>query len=128
MTSGEITAIITGVGAVLAAGVTGYFRVRAARVEKSTNETPGPQPPITVTPPREASGAVKRDGQSAGVPGPATASPAAPMERVLPLVHPDRTYKGLSQPGLDAQFLTDVQFTLKEGDRFIFEDDPGEPQ
>jgi hypothetical protein len=146
MNSEEITAVITGIFVILGALVAGYYQLRAARVGRSTSETPGPQLPITVTPPREATGlkrevsdsgwpavgpppgAAGRDDQSLGVPGPTVASPAGPTQRVLPLVHPDQMYQGLGHPELDAKFITDIQFTLKEGDRFIFDDGSEEPR
>lgn len=150
MNSVEITAIITGVFTVLAAVIAGYYRLRAARLnarlKKPTSETPEPRPPITVTPPREgpglkregpefrrdaagsAPGAAGRDSQPPGAPGPTTAPPTAPTRRVLPLVHPDQMYQGLGQPELDAEFITDVQFTLKEGGRFVFDDGSEDPR
>lgn len=134
MNSEEISAIITGAFAVTAAAVAGYYRVRAARPEKSADERPKPRAPITVTPPPGAS-APDRDARlrgngprQQGVPRPATSSADAPTRRVLPLVQPDELYRGLGSQELDVEFITDVQFTLKDDDRFIFDDNSEEPR
>jgi hypothetical protein len=33
------------------------------------------------------------------------------------------SYEGLNASELDVQFLTDIQFTIKDGDQFSFTDD-----
>lgn len=132
MNTTEIAAIITGFFAVLAAIVTGIYLLRAARVQKDLDKQPSPQTPITITvPPTEraeqpsnsAASITSQSNPSIDAKAP-LALPQEPTRRVLPLVSPDRAYEGLSLSELDVEFLTDMNFVLKDGDRFTLDVNP----
>lgn len=149
MAPGEVTALITGISAVLAAAVTGFYLLRAAHAQRPPQEPPPSPPPITIVPtpserpPQSQPPVPGKDSQpsapadpSIGVrqpirlPGSAlSATPPLPAwvsdppeTRTLDLVPPDRSYKGLDRVQLDVEFITDAQFILKDGDGFIFID------
>lgn len=104
----------------LAAIVAGIYQLLSARAARQTEVPTSPVAPITITP------SPTDNAEPPPPPIAATVAPDDPATRVLTIVTPDNGYEGLDAHNLDAQFLTDVQFTLKVEDKFEFDDDTGD--
>lgn len=101
---------ITGGCTLLAGLIHGIFKLRGTRSEKRKKPAPAAKsqrPVVIATPP----------------PAPSVKRPATlPEEEILPLAGPAQDYKGLTGAELDARFLADMEFTVKQGDTFRFSD------